>query len=79
MYAHARFSPPSPTAALLIPNNATLIDAKGSRIVVVDSSNKIHIKPGKLGRDFGTKTEILSGLDAQDRVVQTRLTIYMKG
>ncbi len=70
MYAHARFSLPSPTAALLIPNNAILIDAKGSRIVVVDSSNKIHIKSVKLGRDFGTKTEILSGLDTQDRVVQ---------
>jgi membrane fusion protein, multidrug efflux system len=70
MYAHARFSLPSPTAALLIPDNAILIDAKGSRIVVVDPSNKIHIKPVKLGRDFGTKTEILSGLDARDRVVQ---------
>jgi RND family efflux transporter MFP subunit len=70
MYAHAKFSLPSPTAALLIPDNAILIDAKGSRIVVVDSSNKIHIKPVKLGRDFGTETEILSGLDAQDRVVQ---------
>jgi membrane fusion protein, multidrug efflux system len=70
MYAHARFSLPSPTAALLIPDNAILIDAKGQRIVVVDSSNQIHIKPVKLGRDFGTKTEILSGLDPQDRVVQ---------
>ena len=70
MYAHARFSLPSPTAALLIPDNAILIDAKGSRVVVVDPSNKIHIKSVTLGRDFGTKTEILSGLDAQDRVVQ---------
>ena len=70
MYGHARFSLPSPTAALLIPDNAILIDAKGQRIVVVDSSNQIHIKPVKLGRDFGTKTEILSGLDPHDRVVQ---------
>jgi membrane fusion protein (multidrug efflux system) len=70
MYAHARFSLPSPTSALLIPDNAILIDAKGSRVVVVDPSNKIHIKPVKLGRDLGTKTEILGGLDAQDRVVQ---------
>ncbi|HXM25254.1 MAG TPA: efflux RND transporter periplasmic adaptor subunit [Chthoniobacterales bacterium] len=70
MYAHARFSLPSPTAALLIPDNAILIDAKGQRIVVVDSSNQIRIKSVKLGRDFGTKTEILSGLDPQDRVVQ---------
>jgi RND family efflux transporter MFP subunit len=70
MYAHARFSLPSPTAALLIPDNAILIDAKGSRVVVVDSSNKIRIKSVTLGRDFGTKTEILSGLGARDRVVQ---------
>ncbi len=70
MYAHARFSLPSPTAALLIPDNAILIDAKGQRVVVVDSSNQIHIKSVKLGRDFGTKTEILSGLDPQERVVQ---------
>jgi membrane fusion protein (multidrug efflux system) len=70
MYAHARFSTRSLTAALLIPNNAILIDAKGSRIAVVDSSNKVNIKSVNLGRDFGTKTEILSGLDAQDRVIQ---------
>jgi membrane fusion protein (multidrug efflux system) len=70
MYAHARFSLPSPAAALLVPDNAILIDAQGQRIMVVDSSNKIHIKPVQLGRDFGTKTEILSGLDAQDQVVQ---------
>jgi membrane fusion protein, multidrug efflux system len=70
MYAHAKFSLPSPAVALLIPDNAILIDAKGSRVVVVDSSDKIRIKPVKLGRDFGTKTEILSGLDPQERVVQ---------
>jgi membrane fusion protein, multidrug efflux system len=70
MYAHARFALPSPATALLIPDNAILIDAKGSRVVVVDSSNKIHIKSVKLGRDYGTKTEILAGLDSQDRVVQ---------
>jgi membrane fusion protein (multidrug efflux system) len=70
MYAHARFSTRSLTAALLIPNNAILIDAKGSRIAVVDFSNKVNIKSVNLGRDFGTKTEIVSGLDAHDRVIQ---------
>jgi membrane fusion protein, multidrug efflux system len=70
MYAHARFSLPSPTAALLVPDNAILIDAKGPRIVVVDSANKIHIKSVNLGRDYGTKTEVLSGLTISDQVVQ---------
>ena len=70
MYAHGKFMLPNPTPALLVPDNAILIDAKGPRVLIVDSSGKIRIKPVTLGRDYGTKTEILSGLDARDRVVQ---------
>jgi multidrug efflux pump subunit AcrA (membrane-fusion protein) len=70
MYPYAKFMLPNPTPALLVPDNAVLIDAKGPRVLILDSSDKIQIKPVTLGRDYGTKTEILSGLDAQDRVVQ---------
>ena len=70
MYAHAKFVLPNPTPALLVADNAILVDAKGARVVIVDRSDKIQIKPVTLGRDYGTKTEILGGLDAQDRVVQ---------
>jgi multidrug efflux pump subunit AcrB len=49
--------------------NSILIDSKGPRVLVVDSFDKIHVKPVTLGRDFGT-TEILGGLDPTDRVVQ---------
>jgi hypothetical protein len=47
-----------------------VIDSKGPRVLVVDSSEKIHVKQVTLGRDFGTKSEILTGLDPTDRVVQ---------
>jgi membrane fusion protein, multidrug efflux system len=70
MYVHATFVLPNPAPALLVPDNAILIDSKGPRVLVVDSSDKIQVKPVKLGSDYGTKTEILSGLDARDRVVQ---------
>jgi membrane fusion protein, multidrug efflux system len=70
MYAHARFAVQNPTPALLLPDNAIQIDAKGIRVFVVDSSGKIQVKPVTLGRDFGTKSEILSGMAAGDRVVQ---------
>jgi multidrug efflux pump subunit AcrA (membrane-fusion protein) len=70
MYAHAKFVLPNPTPALLVADNAILVDAKGARVVTVDRSDKIQIKAVTLGRDYGTKTEILGGLDAQDRVVQ---------
>jgi membrane fusion protein (multidrug efflux system) len=70
MYAQAKLALKNPTPALLVPDNSILIDSKGSRVLVVDSSDKIHVKPVTLGRDFGTKSEILGGLDVTDRVVQ---------
>ena len=68
MYAHAKFALKNPTPALLVADNSILIDSKGSRVLVVDSSDKIHVKPVTLGRDFGTKSEILADLDVTDRV-----------
>jgi membrane fusion protein, multidrug efflux system len=79
MYAHAKFALKNPTSALLVPDNSILIDSKGTRVLVVDSSNKIRIKPVTLGRDFGTKSEILGGLDATDRVVQNPTEALQEG
>ena len=70
MYAHATFALKNPTPALLVPDNSILIDSKGPRVLIVDSSDKIHVKLVTLGRDFGTKSEILGGLDATDHVIQ---------
>ena len=70
MYANAKFALTNPTPALLVPDNSILVDSKGPRVLVVDSSDKIHLKQVTLGRDFGTKSEILGGLDPTDRVVQ---------
>jgi RND family efflux transporter MFP subunit len=79
MYAHAKFALKNPTPALLVPDNSILIDSKGARVLVVDSSNKIRIKPVTLGRDFGTKSEILGGLEVTDRVVQNPTEALQEG
>jgi len=70
MYAHARFALQAPAPALLVPDNAIRIDAKGSRVFVVDSNDKIEVRPVTLGRDFGTKSEILTGISLGERIVQ---------
>jgi RND family efflux transporter MFP subunit len=79
MYAHAKLALKNPTPALLVPDNSILIDSKGARVLVVDSSSKIRVKPVTLGRDFGTKSEILGGLDATDRVVQNPTLALQEG
>src|SRR5271165_1885727 len=50
MYAHGTFALKNPTPALLVPDNSILIDSKGPRVLVVDSSDKIHVKSVTLGR-----------------------------
>ncbi len=55
--------------ALVVPTNVLLFRPEGTRIALVDSGGRVHLAPVKLGTDFGTRVEILSGLAATDRIV----------
>lgn len=70
MYAHVRFNVPNRKPALLAADNTILTDAKGTRVVTVNAAHRIRIKTVRLGRDYGTKAEILEGLDPHDWLVQ---------
>ena len=60
-----------PETVGLIPTSALLFNAqaKGLQVATVVDGNKIHIKPIKTGRDFGTTIEVTDGLTAADKVV----------
>ena len=68
-YAQVHFAVPVQTVRMSVPVNALLFRAEGPRIAVVGSDNKIHLKAITIGRDFGTKIEILTGLEANDQMV----------
>jgi membrane fusion protein, multidrug efflux system len=70
MYAHVTLSTPDPHPLLYVPDNTILIDSKGTRVATVDADHKIHFKLVTLGRDFGTKSEIVSGLSPNDFIIQ---------
>ena len=55
--------------ALVVPTNVLLFRPDGTRIALVDAGGKVHLTTVKLGTDFGTSVEVLSGLNASDRVV----------
>lgn len=52
-----------------VPSNALLFRADGLHLATVDAENKIHLNAVTIGRDYGVELEILSGVDAQDRIV----------
>jgi membrane fusion protein, multidrug efflux system len=70
MYAHVTLSAPDPHPLLYVPDNTILIDSKGTRVATVGADHKIHFKLVMLGRDFGTQSEIVSGLSPSDLIVQ---------
>jgi RND family efflux transporter MFP subunit len=69
-YAQVRFDE-IPTAAnvLVLSDNALIFRAQGMQVAVLDKDNKVQLRSVKLGRDFGNTVEVLSGLNADDRVI----------
>ena len=68
-YAEVHFAVPVQITRLSIPVNALLFRPEGPRVAVVGSDRKVHLKPINIGRDYGTKVEILGGLDPNDQIV----------
>jgi RND family efflux transporter MFP subunit len=68
-YAQVAFAVPIQTQRMTVPVNTLLFRAEGPRVAVVGSDQKVHLKPVVIGRDYGTRLEILGGLDPGDQLV----------
>jgi RND family efflux transporter MFP subunit len=70
-YADVHFDLPSAGGVLQLPVTTLLFRQDGLEIATVDHDNKTVLKPIELGRDFGTKVEVVSGLLPTDRVIDS--------
>ena len=68
-YGQVHLQLPMTHPALIIPVDALLFRSEGLRVVTVDAQNHAHLKVITVGRDWGTRIEVLTGLTAQDRVI----------
>jgi RND family efflux transporter MFP subunit len=68
-YAEVHFTVPIQITRMSVPVNTILFRPEGPRVAVVGPDRKVHLKAISIGRDFGTKIEILGGLDANDQIV----------
>jgi RND family efflux transporter MFP subunit len=55
--------------ALLVPTNALLFRPDGPRVATVDAQSRVRLSTVKLGTDFGSTVAVISGLQADDRVI----------
>ena len=70
-YADVHFDLPAIPGVLQLPVTALLFRQHGMEVATVGSDNKVVLKSIQIGRDFGTKVEVVDGLNATDRVIDS--------
>jgi RND family efflux transporter MFP subunit len=57
-------------STLTMSTNALLLRSSGPQVAVVDQNRRVHLKPVKIGRNYGQTVEVLDGVGPNDRLVQ---------
>jgi multidrug efflux pump subunit AcrA (membrane-fusion protein) len=67
-YVQVHLKLPTTASALTVPANTLLFRSEGLRVGVV-REGKTQLVPITIGRDFGTRVEVLSGVQPTDSVI----------
>jgi membrane fusion protein, multidrug efflux system len=78
-YSQVHLALQNGTPSLDLPVSALLFRPGGVTVATVDAANKTALKTVTIGRDFGTHVEIMTGLQAGDRVIDNPGDALMSG
>jgi RND family efflux transporter MFP subunit len=70
-YAEVHFAMPGHPDRVQLPTSALMFRSEGLQVAVIGPDNKIEMKKVTLGRNLGAAVEVLNGLDASERVVDS--------
>jgi len=69
MYAQVDLSSARSNPPLLIPSDALIVGADGTQVALLRPDHTIHLQKVEIGRDYGDRLEILSGLREDDTII----------
>lgn len=69
MYVQATFTITRDRPPLVIPASSLIITPEGTHVAIVKDDHAAHYQRVELGLDFGKEVEVLTGLNAADRIV----------
>jgi RND family efflux transporter MFP subunit len=64
---------------LLIPGDTLVVRADGPQVAVVDAEGQVHFTKIKLGRDYGDRLEVLSGLQQGQQLIVNPSDLVREG
>src|SRR5207237_5536054 len=69
MYGQVKFLLPDDNAPIVVPADTFVFRAQGPEVVTVTNDSRVHWQKISVGRDFGTRLEVLDGLAENAKVV----------
>lgn len=69
LYVAVTFAVPRTHPRVIVPSEALIFDADGTRVAVVGADGTVRLRPITIARDLGTRLELRSGLESGDTVV----------
>jgi len=69
MYVQVDLNLPRKDPPLLIPSDTLVVRPEGTLVALVGAGNKVHFQRILVGRDFGDRIEVLSGMQAGERAI----------
>ena len=70
-YAEVHLKLNSSTPTVLLPVSALLFRTAGLQVATLGDNNRAHLSNITMGRDFGTQVEVVSGLTADEKVIDS--------
>lgn len=61
--------PVTGSAILTMSTNALIFRSSGTQVAVLDQNRRVHLKPVRIGRNYGQTVEVLEGVGPDDRLV----------
>src|SRR6266853_1080386 len=77
-YVFVHFKLPQTARSVVVPSNTLLFRSEGLRVALV-RDGRVQLTPVKIGRDYGSTVEVISGLQASDAVVLDPADSLMSG
>jgi RND family efflux transporter MFP subunit len=68
-YTEVHLKLPNDVPTYILPVSALIFRSQGLQVATVDSNNRTKLVAITLGRDFGAQVEVISGLNADDKVI----------
>jgi multidrug efflux pump subunit AcrA (membrane-fusion protein) len=71
MYAQVQLNQARTSSPVLVPGDALQVGADGTKVAVMRPDRTVHFQRIEVGRDYGDRLEVLSGLSEGDIIIPT--------